>query len=295
MSTVAQKAKPEINVRTRLSFYDRVSSMLTAWVMLIGLLVLVMLLIWLYMVTDVPKKQPLVYEAPGFENEENPEGVAEDMEEPGVEEFPEVEEPQLADALEAVTDVASTVRANLEEVDGNAPEMGTGKGLGDRRTKGAGRGTGNLNLKRWRINYVVSNQKEYARMLDSLKIEIGVFSLDSGRIEYISNLSGSKPSSRTGTRDGRMYTVPQKAIFRAWDAKLVADAGVEVGSPDVDRIFQFYPAEVKQKLIQLEQRAVNSNSLSIERVTRTRFKVEKSGGGYEFKLEGIDTVDGKTY
>lgn len=294
MTTIAQNAKPGIKGRVRLSYYDRVSSMMTAGVVLIGLLVLIMLLIWLYMVTDVPTKQPLVYESPGGVNEENPEGIAEDMEEPGVEEFPEVPVPQSADALEAVTEIASTVRAATETVDGNAIEQGKGSGQGDHRTKGTGIGNGQPDLKRWRINYVVTNQKEYARMLDFFKIEIGVFSLDTGHVQLVSNLSAGKPKATTAKRDSRMYTIPQKQIFRNWDAAFVADAGVEVGNPDVDRVFQFYPAEVKQKLIQLESDAINANRKKDNDVRRTRFKVEKSEGGYEFKLEGIEFIGGST-
>ena len=297
MSTVADNAaKPQINVRTKITLYDRVSGMLTAWVMLIGFLVLIMFLIWLYLVTNVPTKQPIVFEPPGFDNEENPEGVAEDMEEPGVEEFPEVETPQLADALEAVTDIASTVKANLEAVDGTAAEMGRGQGLGDRRTKGpGGGGSGKLNPNRWSIYWAVRNKKEYAQMLEYFNIDIGCASLDSGQIEYATNLTGGSPGSRSGSfkTESRLPMTQMQARFAMWDAEFIRDAGIQINN-DVDKIRLFLPSEVLVRMGKLEADKLSASGTDERQVRRTKFKVSKTGNGYKVELDKITLTNGST-
>ena len=300
MSTVAEKAaKPQINVRTKMTLYDRVSGMLTAWVMLIGFLVLIMFLIWLYLVTNVPTKQPIVFEPPGFDNEENPEGVAEDMEEPGVEEFPEVETPQLADALEAVTDIASTVRANLEAVDGTAPEMGAGKGLGDRRQKGpGGGGKGKVNPQRMTVYVTVANKKEYAQMLEHFDIQIGCINRDTGQIQIATNLTAGKPNVRNSTTkslrgEGRLPVLPRQPRLFQWDMEFVKAAGIEF-NPDLDFVRQMYPSAMIFNMGKLENDVLQSNGVDSRQVRQTRFRVKKTGSGYELEVEKITLTSGET-
>jgi len=70
--------------------------------------------------------------------EEKPKGEADDAEDPGVEEFPEVETAQLANALEAVSNSVSSVQGALEKRSGTASQMGKGSGFGSRDGGGNG-------------------------------------------------------------------------------------------------------------------------------------------------------------
>ena len=92
-----------IEVEMRVSRYDQVSGMLISLLILIGCAVGIMFVIWLTMVLvfhqiAVPIK--LVENAAG--RGDNPPGFERDMLAPGMEEMPELAEPQLEAALEAV-------------------------------------------------------------------------------------------------------------------------------------------------------------------------------------------------
>ena len=106
---------------TRTSVYDRVSGALTTGVMIFGTMSLLLFLMWLTTITPRRNANLTITEVPlpGDPGEEKPLGVADDILEPGVEEFPEIELPQLADAVEAVTDAPSRFRGMLATVDGN--------------------------------------------------------------------------------------------------------------------------------------------------------------------------------
>ena len=161
MEVITPGLKPKLNVETEVSAYDKVNATLQVLLMMLGMAVGLMLLIWL--TSHFKWQSPIVpvdiSEAmlEGEEGEKAPEGVAEDFFEPGVEEFPDVETPQLMDALEAVTNAVSSVRANNSFMDGDAAEMGKGRGLGNKRGGGGG-GNGVIpEAKRWRIEHTASD------------------------------------------------------------------------------------------------------------------------------------------
>ena len=139
MSTESSlRYKPKINVETKSSSYDRVNAILIAALFMFGFLFAVLFLIWATSgVESSPAGIPVVVtgEAPG---EEKPKGEADDAEDPGVEEFPEIETPQLANALEAVADSVSSVQGALEKRSGSAQQMGKGSGFGSREGGGSG-------------------------------------------------------------------------------------------------------------------------------------------------------------
>ena len=106
--------KPKINVETKSSIYDRVNAILIAALVLFGFLFAVLFLIWVTTVVDFSGPSGIHVELTGeTPGEEKPKGEADDAEDPGVEEYPEVETPQLANALEAVADSVSSIQGCL--------------------------------------------------------------------------------------------------------------------------------------------------------------------------------------
>ena len=106
------KRSVKTDFETKVSSYDRVSSMLVALVMLCGLAATLMFVMWLARNISFDKSLPII--AAPFEpvgTGEFAEGIAEEFEEPGVEELADVPEPQLADAVESLTDAVSSVAA----------------------------------------------------------------------------------------------------------------------------------------------------------------------------------------
>lgn len=277
-------ARPLIRVETKVSQYERVSGGLASGVIIMGLLAGVMFFIWYSMLKQV-RSIPDSFVAFAGETM-NPEGVAEDVEEPGVEEFPEVQEPQLAEALESV-DVISTVRAN-DSVAGDATQMGTGKGLGDRRSKGIGGGGTAVNKpwERWQILYSVNTMGEYAQQLDFFKIELAGAERVGDNIVYLTNVS-STPNVKAGAKrlERRMYfshTIPQ---LRNWDINLLRGANVANAGERIP--IQFYPSDIINRLGQMEDEQIKRDNKRIEDIKSTVFNVVGTPGNYRFELSKI--------
>ncbi len=282
-NTMTPKA---LGIETGASRYDMVSSLMVALVVLIGFVALLLFLIWLTQVIKFsPKKIEIEVIPELMGNNNNPEGLEEDFEEPGVEELPDVQEPQMADALEAVTDAVSTQRAAIEAIDGNVQEMGQGRGVGDRRDPGPGNG-GNSNLvpewERWQIRYSQKSPTEYGKQLDFFKIELGALSRDTSAISYATNL-GASPKSRQGRRniEKRIYfSYGDGNPLQKWDNDLLTAAGVATKG----RILvQFYSIEARSSLLTKELAYMKSQGQdNLENVLRTTFGVRSAGSGFEY-------------
>jgi hypothetical protein len=265
--------------------HEKYVSWLMAAVMLVGLALVILLMLWLTSLDWTVNKEPMFIEEPI--GDQNPEGIAEDFEEPGVEELPDVAEPQLMDAIEALTSDPSTQRAAIEAVHGNMPEQGTGKGLGDHRTKGPGTGGtgGRSPADRWDIRYTTGSEDEYFKQLDFFNIEVGAIDPVNDQINYVKNLSAPTPTRRTGTRkDERRINFKYRKGYKLlqWDMKKLKAGGVETSGKI---IVQFYPDATRQKLMELE--AAKLNGASVETIDKTIFTVQAKGGGFEYYVTDI--------
>src|SRR5688572_31433599 len=107
-----------VDVQMNISTYDQVSGILLALLMLIGGAVGVMFLLWLVStIAFAPAARPIKLVENIAGRGDHAEGFARDAEAPGEEEMPELQEPQLETALDAVTDVVSTVAASMDVFD----------------------------------------------------------------------------------------------------------------------------------------------------------------------------------
>ncbi len=273
----------------KVSGYDKVSAFLTSTITIIGTLVIMMFLMWL---TLVIKWAPSTVDATVTEmigDDLPPLGVADDWQPPGVEEFPEVETPQLADALEATTDAVSSVRAQLEMVDGTAMEMGRGTGLGDIRGGGNGRG-GRAPISeadRWKIDIAASTQAEYMTILQHFGITLGVVHKLSNLIEYVSDLTSATPSYREGLRkdEKRLFFINRQNRLRIWDQNKAKSAGCTVDQSVI--CGHFYPPELRARLLALEKAVYEPAGRSLLDVKETFFEIRSSGGGYDYVVKNI--------
>ncbi len=282
-ATLSPKSTKQVDVRV--SAFDQVNAALIAMILLIGFLVTVLFLIWLTTAFDFSRKKPvqlLTYEEPF--GDEKPEGYEDDVLEPGVEEFPEVETPQLKDALEAVTDAVSSVKASLEKRDGDAAEMGRGRGVGS-RDGGPGTGKGDVipEHKRWKIEYESESIELYAKQLDHFNIILGAFSLNSNDIALVRNMSkGSQVEMSDRKKESKTLRFEhEKPRMRRWDQNLISAAGVDLSGR---RTVQFYPMSTRMILREVEGRHLQSIGRTLNEVRRTFFKVEPVGGGFEYKV-----------
>ena len=277
--------RPGIPEEGRVSRYDRASAMVTALVILLGCVVLVMFLIWLTAVIRIPpmqSKSTVLDDAIG--EDERPEGEAEDIEEPGSE-FPEVETPQLADSLEALTTAASSIPASDRAVDGSAALMGRGTGLGTIDGGGLGDGLLKPPWERWEIRYTTASKEAYSQQIDFFGIELGGISRDNPDVVYLKSLSsGGRTRNGRKSADKRIFfNYNDGNVLKNWDIEFMQKAGINLRN----RILvQFYPEEIQARLLSLEKRKLGSKSL--ETVYRTVFGVRATGNGFEYYV--IDQI-----
>ncbi len=200
------------------------------------------------------------------------------------------EEPSVQQAPGAMLDAVAQVGENMAEVDlGAVMPSGSTVASGKRASKlgtggpGIGMGPGDGGFapeQRWSIIFKTGDSiDEYARQLDALHVEFAVV-VPPNQLQYVSNFSSPEPTKRygTGRSDGRLYFLWQGGGRKESDIALLKRAGIDVGDKVV---LQFYPANVEDRLRQLEVRYRGRQPAEI-RVTR--FQVVPTDNGYDFKV-----------
>jgi hypothetical protein len=285
MSTDSVRRKPALNVQTKSSAYDQINAFLISGLVLFGFLFSVLFLIWLTTIVDFSRRTegPIVtaVDEPG---NEKPKGEADDMEDPGVEEFPEVDTPQLANALEAVTNAVSSVQGALEKRSGTAAQMGKGAGFGSRDGGPGSGGDGIPEYKRWIINFSSADVDTYADQLSHFKIDIGVVNNVKSNITRLADPGGSKRviQSNREAEKKNLYFIHKKQRFRVWDQGIAKQAGISTSEAIT---VQFYPEATRQLLRIAEAQALKTAGKTLVEVKNTFFKVVADGNGYKFEVE----------
>lgn len=278
--------RPVDRVESKTSAYDRLSAWLTALIMLVGFLVTVLFIIWFTSVFKFERNvaPPFVPATIGDDGNDKPEGFEDDELDPGVEDFAEVETPQLAEALEAVSNAVSTIRANSEMVSGDAAVMGKGGGYGSREGGPSGSGKGIPDYKRWKIVYEVDNKDVYKQQLDFFNIRIGVIEPVGEKIYQISNVSKRVDvyeTSRT-KEEKSLHFYHAKKRMKKWDQEISQRAGVNTSGA---LMVQFYSEDTRFKIAKAEDDYLKSVGRELQDVRRTNIKVIPSGGGFMFKIQ----------
>lgn len=275
--------RPKVSVETRVSSYDRVNSWLVSALLMIGCCVGLLFMLWLTSVIKFTKRPVQLIVIEETEGEDKPKGEADDVLEPGVEEFPDVETPQLKDALEAVTSAISTVRADMEARDGSATEQGRGRGLGSKDGGGGGGGGIVPEYKRWRIEYEASDVGTYSRQLSFFKIDVGAVHQLNNNITRLADPGGAPRvvrSNRQAEAKAVHFGHANQRLQR-WDTQLLKNANVDT---EQCLIRQFYPDQTRASLRQLERDYLASARRELKEVRNTFFKIVPAGNGFEFKI-----------
>lgn len=268
----------------KVSAYDRVSSLLIALLALVGLAVVLLFLFWLSTIVDLTRRTPDIESIEFGGRGDHAQGVARDLEEPGVEELADVTEPQLSQTLESVTDAISNVQGAVEAFEGQALELGTGTSLGDSRKAGpGGEGDGEATDTANEFRFSEIDKKTYITLLDFFGIELGALGGKNG-VDYASKFSQAKPSTRSGPSesDKRLYILPskKKPIINKWDRELLEKAGINTRG----RVcIKFVPDSVAIQLINLQRKEAGRNR-TLDDVRATVFGVRRNGGNFEFYI-----------
>jgi hypothetical protein len=285
----------------RVSPYDRVSSWLVSSLVVVG--VAVAALVFIYFTRQLLSGDFSVPVTPvsagggGTGGSGGPVGTGQELEPPGVDEAPDLTEPQFQDTLGAVATAVATKSALIadEEIDADMEPV-AGKGAGDSRRPGGGggegggygggigsgfgRGRGGPSEPQREIRFEPRNLNEYAQWLDYFKIEIAVLGRDN-KVHYAYNLSREKPDVRVGdpSQEQRLYMNSAVSQFAALDRQLAVKAGV---ADEGEIILQFYPNETAAILYGLEQKSAGGRKP--EQIRRTVFRVTHSGDRFEFSV-----------
>jgi len=282
MSTVATpppQVRRDRHYKLGVNTYDRVSSLLVSLLVMVGVIVLGLVIVFfarrLYLSQVV---RPIGISDPRPDNAAK--GFKQDMEPPGLEDAPDLIDPQLQDTLNTITESLNASSAILsDEVIDNPGDVGKGSGFGDSRASGAG-GEGGQEPAR-EIRFKPSNPAEYAKYLDHFKIELAVLGRDN-KVYYAYNLIKSKPDTRVGDplKDNRLWMNSAGSPSAALDKQLVQKAGI-AGRGSI--ILQFYPPETQAILFKLEEQKAGRKP--IDQIKRTVYRVARQGNGFAFSVE----------
>jgi hypothetical protein len=289
----------------RVSSYDRVSSWLVSALVVAG--VAVAALVFIYFTRQLLLEgdfavpvTPVSAGGGGTGGSSDPTGTGQDLEPPGIEEAPDLTEPQLQDTLSAVaTAVTSrsaliadeTIDANMEPVAGTGAGDsrrpggggGAGGGYGGGIGAGFGRGRGGPPEPQREIRFEPQSIGEYAQWLDFYKIELAVIDTQNNKVYYAYNLSRAKPDVRVSDPsqqpEQRFNFNSSLSHFAALDRQLAAKAGI---ADKGDIIFQFLPDQTAAILFDLERKSAGGRKP--EQIRRTVFRVTRNGNRFEFSV-----------
>jgi hypothetical protein len=265
----------------RVSAYERVASVIVSLlIFLVTLVTILFLVVLTQRLMRVEETVPVEYVEEAYGRGDHALGFERDPDPPGSEELEQLEEPQVEQSLEAVTDAVSSIAATLVSVEGAAVPTTGSSGKGDSRPPGPlGEGDDIIpRSERWQIQYPGGNLKQYARILDFFKIELGVVGGGRTNVEYAVNLS-TNPGKRSGPPDKeeRLYMTWRGGEMKQADAALLGQAGINVSGAVQ---MQFLPADTENLLAAVERTAMGQRT--IKEVQKTVFGVRPKGAGYEF-------------
>ena len=267
--------------------YDRTATLLIALLIMVGTGVLGLMVIF-FTTRQFPSIEPIPVVPVEATSPNANQGLADEPDPPGVEDAPDLSEPQLQDTLDALTAAVSMNEVLLsDEMIDAEKEAGKGKGLGDSRMAGPG-GDGVVERvprwERWKIRFEPDSLASFTAWLDQFGIRVGVLGRDNQvHIAYDFH-NGPKVESS-----------PPKDYF-AWGRTLPADGPMPqltmqlARKADIARhgsiALLFCPfQEVEAVLYTLEKKYAEEQGVTdVNKLRETVFTVIKEGGKYAFQV-----------
>lgn len=275
-------ATPKSSYKLGVNAYDRGSSLLISLLVIIGVFVSALVIIW-YTSRQFRQVPPIAVQPvdPASRPMDAAMGFQRDIEPPGIEDAPELTEPQLQDTLTALAAVASkTALLSDEEIDAER-EAGRGTGMGDSRAAGAGGEGDPVKEPQREIRFEPASTDEYAQWLDYYNVELAVLGRDN-KVYYASGFTQAQPDVRVGepTEEKRLYFNSEGTPLAPLDRRLAERAGIAGRGR---YILQFFPNEAAGRLLGLEQQAADGRTM--DQIQRTVFRVTREGGQFQFSVE----------
>lgn len=278
-TTTEQRAEYRLQVNS----YDRTATLLIALLVMVGLAVLGLAVVFFANKFNSSARPIMVVPREASSANANM-GISDEPDPPGMEDAPELAEPQLQDTLDALTATISSNMAILSDqaIDA-ANEAGKGSGLGDSRQLGPG-GDGVVERvprwERWKIRFEPESPKAFQEWLDQYGIRVGVLGRDNQVHVTFDFLKGRKVESKPVKEYspwGR--TLPTDGPMPALINDLARKAGIaNRGNFKV----LFFPFSVEEILYTIEFE--HSGGRDANDIRETIFTVITKGNGYDFQV-----------
>ena len=273
--------------KLRVNTVDRTKSLLVS-LLVFSITVFVALLIVFLFRTFSPRitAKPIEIFDPGDPGDA-PKGYADEPDPPGLEDAPELIEPQLQDTLSAISNVAAAKAAMLsDQVLDAAEQAGRGSGLGDARNTGVGGGGGDDCPKE--MKYEPVSLSDYKALLDHFEVELGVLDPRTNQIYYAKNLRSPNPTTRVGTpqeeRAQKRFNFRSTGEpLKGFEIQIARDAGIMKSGAIV---LTFWPEQRKNEFYGIERERMNQNNISDRsQVKKTVYRFFRVGSAYDFEVE----------
>lgn len=278
----------EHGYRLTVNAYDRGSSLLIALLVMVGVAVVALVIIWYANHLNRRNVAPFLMPVnPASRPADANMGLKEDPEPPGIEDAPELSEPQLQDTLTALSELSANSAMLSDIAVDSDTETGRGSGAGDARQAGTGGDGPPVKEPARVIRYEPASAAEYAQFLDFWKVEVAVLDQRNNKVYYASGFTSGSPNVRSIDRasetDNRIYFLVNGTAFEAYDRTLAQQAGImQYG----DLLLEFWPDESAGFLLGLEDQAMReAGKTSLDQVQRTVFRVVKRGDEFAWELE----------
>ncbi len=266
--------------------YDRTATLLIALLILIGVTVAGLLVVF-FATRQYPTIEPIPVVPVEATSPNSNQGLAQEPDPPGIEDAPDLTEPQLQDTLDALTAAASLNEVLLsDEVLDAEKEAGKGKGLGDSRLPGEGSDGVFERVprwQRWKIRFEPESSASFEAWLDQYGIRLGVFGRDNLVHLAYDFQAGPKVTSGTSKEYTSWgYTVPADGPMPTLAAQLARKADIARKGPIV---LLFYPFEAESILYTIEKKyAAEQGVNDVNKLRSTIFTVYKQDGKYQFDI-----------
>lgn len=271
-------------VELKTTSYEKASIGLTSILMLFGAITFLMFLIWLSSQWRWDRAVATVgLEDVGGGGQGDNLTEDRDMEIPGMDEMPELAEPQVEQSLESITQVVASQDLVMDTFGGKgAFGEGEGTGIGDGRGPGSGPGTmeGIPAWDRWEVRWSASDLNLYKRQLDFFGIEFGIAGGGIKTVDYVKDFTKGTGTVRSGQNpkaEKRIRFLYRDGPLKQADRTIAAAAGVNI---DGRIVFHFYSDTMYKQLLALENEKMRPRRIS--EVLRTVFGIRPVGNGFEF-------------
>ncbi|CAD77518.1 MAG TPA: hypothetical protein DDX19_18015 [Rhodopirellula baltica] len=269
------------------SWFDAVTSLLMAVLLMLTSLVGVLFLLWVLLPED-----EIVLNEPVAEITRVSAGGTATVESPFV--VPTDQETVDFRTTDLTTSVQSLVSA-AEQVTLTESAMNSMVPSGDTESGTIGRSgpdeTGDSDadiiprFKRWQIEWKANDLNEYAAQLDHFGIELGVFGGARPGVDLV-NQFASNPQVRyldDPSEEKRLYFLwTRPSPLQRFEERLLMQAGISTRDR---QILKLIPEALEAQLATVELRhAVSKGHDSVEEIARTVFDCVSKSGGYEFRV-----------